>query len=103
MQTIIIQLIPRLAQNPKLSNSELASGSSKTLGGGLCPPDFISKEGNFGIGRSATTRDERRRSIARGSGASRFLNAGGAGRRNSQFRTSTCQLYVKMIRQRGRT
>lgn len=28
-------------QNPKLSNSELDSGSSNTLGGGLEPPNFI--------------------------------------------------------------
>jgi hypothetical protein len=70
-------------QNPKLSNKELDSGSSNTLGGALCPPST----GSFGIGRSATTSELRLRSIVRGSGPPKSLKTVGAGRRNSQLRT----------------
>jgi hypothetical protein len=76
-----------LHQNPKLSNKELDSGSSNTLGGGWCPPDFISN-GNVGIGRSATTNELRLRSIDLGSGPPMLLKIVGAGRRNSQLRTA---------------
>jgi hypothetical protein len=75
-----------IAQNPKLSNSELDSGSSNTLGGGLWPA-FIST-GSLGTGRSATTSDERLRSIRRGSGPLMSLKTFGTGKRNSQLRTS---------------
>lgn len=75
-------------QNPKLSNKELVSGSSKTLGGALCPPDFISNA-NLDIGRSATTSEDLLRRIERGSGLSRSLKFTGVGSKNSQLRTFT--------------
>jgi hypothetical protein len=89
-------------QKPKLSNKELDSGSSNTLGGGWCPPDFISN-GNVGIGRSATTRELRLRSIALGSGPPILLNIVGAGRRNSQLRTVTKLAHDRSERTRQQT
>jgi hypothetical protein len=71
---------------------ELDSGSSKTLGGGLCPPSADSL--CIGIGRSATTSELRLRSIDRGSGPPKLLKTVGAGRRNSQLRTVNNLAYA---------
>jgi hypothetical protein len=90
-------------QNPKLSNSELASGSSNTVGGacslGICPPDFISlgtgcdadADTDTGdTGRSATTSELLRFSSLSGSispPSPVAMPVTPAGWKNSQFRT----------------